>query len=345
MSIHVANLRRALLVVSTAALLVGGLAALPSTAAAIPSIDVVYCDAPTPPNSPCGTYHGPAFRSDNNSRFPGWRVSRSVCEKLLLGADWSLQERICGPDWVQGTYAYSLSSWGWSTIAFSGNNSPWTHQNVGSSIVWAYGPNGLRSAPSGDSSQRDLLRQAALSAASSNTGPLKRGEPVPLEEVAAATERFPTVPAEKAPAAALRSISALRSAESGKVATINRVDDQVTLRTTAERLCLSTSATGGQITCQDYDKIGTGDMMAAAHCGLNVPANTVLLYGVVPDGVTAVTVTNTKGAAIATSDVTRNTYRVAMPTDVARGADSLRWSGKTDLTKSLAGIVGPDAGC
>jgi len=309
MSIHAVRVRRALLAALTGLLLAGGLSALPSTAAAV-GISVTYCNQLVAPFSACPNYDGARFRSDNNSIYRGAQT-RSVCQKVLFASDWSQAERICANNWATGTYAYYLSGMGWATLAFSGNNSQWTHTNEGETWVWA-------------------------SAARSATTDTQKTDGPRL--------RLSTIPADQAPAFAQRSISALRSTDSGKVMAIARVNDQVTLRTTREKLCLSASITGGEITCQDYDKTVAGDLIAAVHCGKDVPDDTIVLYGVVPDGITAVSVLDENGASIARGDVSANTFRIDMARDVARAARSLDWGGKAG-SKTLDGIVGADAGC
>lgn len=314
MSIHAVNARRVLLAAATALLAASCLSALPSSAAA--SYDYMYCNQLVAPFSACPSNSGSGYRSDNNAIFPG-TLTRSVCEKLLRADNGALEERVCANNWANGSYAYSLSSWGIPTIGFSGNNSQWTHTNQGSTYVWT------------SLAARGVQSDAALREAA---------------ELNAPRYRLATVPAEGVPASAKRSIGALRSADAGKVAAISRINDEVALRTTTKKLCLSASITGGEISCQDYDKAVNGDLLAAAHCGKNVPDGVVVLYGVVPDGVNAVAVRDKAGTAIASGEVSSNTFRIEMATNVARAASTLNWSAKA-VSKSLDGIVGADAGC
>lgn len=79
-------------------------------------------------------------------------------------------------------------------------------------------------------------------------------------------------------------------------------------------------------------------------CSRGLAPDTVALYGMVPDGVTAVTLRGSDGSALATAPVENNTYRVSLFKAVAAGAGSLTWEGKAGST-SLGDMLKGDLSC
>ncbi len=226
----------------------------------------VYCNISTPPKTQCsiGSHVGPIPL--NQAIYTGaGRDGVSVCEKTLQNG--AIITRKCG----YGS-ATSYPNTGPGGQGWVGNDSPWWHTITG----WAEVNAPLPSA----AAARSTAAQARVATAQKAT----------------------TISRTAAPAGVRAEIAALRSGSSSSVATMVRPGDKVSLTTTQETLCLdSTRAAGGS--CQDYDAVEEGGLLVASICAPEQPKGTLAMYGVVPDGVTAVDAITVDGSSIARASI------------------------------------------
>ncbi|MDO8209662.1 hypothetical protein [Conexibacter sp. CPCC 206217] len=289
-------------------LVAGCLAAVSGTASA-----GYYCNILVAANSQCSGNSGIARWSSNVAQYIG-AGTVSVCEKTTWATSGPdngyVLSRICANNTAISSAADGWSWLGYNELNFVGNNSGSAHTILGGSDPY-----------SGFAARRSNGSQTATAA------------------VTGATVAPSTV------AADVRSqLGVLRTAPaSGKIPTITGPGDQVSLRTTRDRLCLDSGLAGGEITCQDHELAAEGYLLAATVCGLDQPREDIVVYGVVPDGVSAVQVETAEGSELGQAAVTSNTFRIQLSKLDAASADHLNWVGR-DGSVPL-GVIPDDLGC
>lgn len=265
--------------------------------------DVRYCGYLVPPFSACSQTSGWGVWSANIASFNGLD-QRSVCSKQTM-RDGSVFHRVCAI-WQAMTNSHGITA---PLLGWVGNNSSWTHTIHGE--AWSY--TGLGA--SGN---------AAASAAAD----------LPQRPVA-----FETLSSEvRADVAALRAATGTKP-----VSTITRPDDHVTLRATAGKICLSSTA-GRFATCGPERQAVAAGLRAVSVCAPGQSLDHIVIYGLVPDGVESVRVTGAAGDVIATGNAVANTFRVEVAKDRVEAGGHIRWSDGTGAS-TLASLLPEDLGC
>jgi hypothetical protein len=295
-------------------IVVGLLAGAPGNASA-----AYYCNIPVGAWSPCNSYVDGRW-SRNTAHYQG-AGTVGVCEKtVLLSSDPALNgyvlSRICANNLATSSAADSWSWLGYNERAFVINNSRWTH-----TILAGTDPYGLYGYRASAATASDRSERATTEALGQTVAP------------------------SSLPRAIRSQLGALREASSdGRIATLTRPDDRVSLRTTADKLCLSSAQAGGEITCQRNELAIEGQLVAAAICGDDLPDDAIAIFGVVPDDVNAVKIVDGAGKSLGDGIVSGNTFRVQVPKTEAVDAAVIEWAGKKGAV-SLAEIVPDDLGC
>lgn len=146
------------------------------------------------------------------------------------------------------------------------------------------------------------------------------------------------------PDAVREEVGVLRSAGSEPVTTIARPDDQVKVTATSEDLVCVRSTLTDAGACQTPENTVAGGLLSVSVCSIDKPDDTLGIYGVVPDGVTAVEIVTGGGEALKSSAVVSNTFRLDLPKADAGTATGLRWVG-VEGGRPLGEILPTDLAC
>lgn len=131
-------------------------------------------------------------------------------------------------------------------------------------------------------------------------------------------------------------------ANDGSVTAFSASKMPVTLESTRRGLCV-TAETAGRA-CLQPCAAGTGKLMGVSICNPGQPLDEVVVYGVVPDGVTAVAAKGADGSTLLTASVQSNTYRFSLSKSVVAGIESLSWVGRGG-SSTLGDVIPNDLGC
>lgn len=132
-------------------------------------------------------------------------------------------------------------------------------------------------------------------------------------------------------------------ASDGSVTAISGGRQSVKLRTTERGLCLEAVGVGGS--CAPPPAAAAGGLLGVSVCAPDLPPDTIAVYGVVPNGVTAVVARSADGSALATAPVQNNAFRFSMFKSSAAGAVTLTWEGKAGSSSLGDVIPDDDLGC
>lgn len=141
-------------------------------------------------------------------------------------------------------------------------------------------------------------------------------------------------------------IAALSDAEPGEsvVAQRSADGDIVSLKSIGGRACLTTGDTTRASTCLPSAKVDQGTMLSATICAPDVPSDELVVYGVVPDGVTAVRLGGGAGSTIGSAAVSNNTFRLPIRKADAAAAVRLDWIGRPG-TSLIQEVLPQDLTC
>jgi hypothetical protein len=159
--------------------------------------------------------------------------------------------------------------------------------------------------------------------------------------------RYPSLAAPTIPPSSLSipsSIGSMRTADAsdGSVTAFSASKMPVTLESTRRGLCVTVEIAGRA--CTQPIEAETGKLMGVSICDPGQPVDQVVVYGAVPNGVTAVEVKSTDGRTLSTSPVQSNVYRFSLSKGAAADTASLAWVGKRG-SSALAEVIPSDLGC
>ncbi len=272
-----------------------------------------YCDHGVSAYSECSDTPGAALWDQNVADYLG-SGTVSVCERgdLASGGEFS---RRCANGSVdsQGDFGYYYNQ-GIQTIPHVGNNSAYYHTIDGLGVYVTGGPR--------------LVIQAAMATST------------------AAPDEAPAVPASTLPSSLTGSISALqRTADAnGTISTLSAGGDAVSLKTTATSVCLTSTVSGGFLTCDTYADTTAGNLEGAIVCSPRVASDHVLVYGVVPDGAARVSALSSSGTVQSTA-VGGNTYRLDMTKKDAAEVTAFSWSTAAGNVHAMSDVLPSDLSC
>jgi hypothetical protein len=272
-----------------------------------------YCGILTQPKSQCPSSPGRALWQHNTVNYFG-SGTVSVCEKAVLD-NGSIASRVCGNNSASSggelENFYNISA---PVTPVVGNNSDFAHTITGFASFQTGGPH-----------------IAASTSVASSQNPLAA----------------PSIDLNALPARVRASIGVFRIPQSftqGVHTTVHATGDSTYLRSTADHICLGSSIIGGEFTCQRYDEAIAGQLAGVIVCGTHISEDHVLVFGVVPDGVTTVYAMNGAKAVQSTS-VIDNTYRIDLAKADAAGVNAFSWTDAYGASGAVSNVLPPDLGC